>query len=340
MYGDVFENIRNAYDDAFFSAEDSVILQGDSLELMKRIPDHSISLILTDPPYHSTKKGNIAGDTSFERDEDYIAWMSQYAAEWKRVLKYSGSIFCFCSSAMSARLQVMFSGYFHVLSEIVWTKPNDPGYDGWKRKTRKESLRQWYPYSERILFMENTSEDDTHSSCFAGRLKAWRKEAGISQRRLAELLGVYGKYNHGGTISNWEECRNIPSREQYRKLKDVLEKAGVRGMPEYDDIIRPFNVSEDVEFTDVWTFKTVLPHLGKHPAEKPMDLLEHAIRATTYEGDTVLDCFAGSGSAGVAALNLGRKCILMELKKAWCEYAMKSLSKAPARDMGRDTLSS
>ncbi|MCD8307857.1 MAG: site-specific DNA-methyltransferase [Clostridia bacterium] len=270
-------------------------------------------------------------DTSFAKDADYIGWMRQYAAEWKRVLRYSGSIFCFCSTSMSAQLQVMFSDYFHVLSEITWTKPNESGYDGWKQKMHKASMRQWYPYSEKILFMENTAEGSLHSSYFAASLAAWRREAGMSIRQLASITGEYGNVNHGGAIANWEAGRSIPGREQYGRLKAALEGAGVADMPEYEDIIRPFNVSKDVEFTDVWTFENVRPHKGKHPAEKPVPLLEHAIQATTYPGDIVLDCFAGSGSAGVAAASLGRKCVMMELDPDWCAYARDAL--AVAKDM-------
>ena len=107
-----FAEIRNRYSDEYYSTENSILVQGDSLELLKKIPDHSVALILTDPPYHSTKKRNIIGDTNFSKDSEYIEWMKKYAIEWKRVLKHNGSIFCFCSSTMSAQLQVMFSAYF------------------------------------------------------------------------------------------------------------------------------------------------------------------------------------------------------------------------------------
>lgn len=53
----------------------ALLIEGDSLELIRRIPSHSISLILTDPPYHATKKRNIVGDTAFEEDHHYLEWM-------------------------------------------------------------------------------------------------------------------------------------------------------------------------------------------------------------------------------------------------------------------------
>lgn len=322
----IFTEIRNRYSDKYYNTDEAILVNGDSLELLKKIPDHSIALILTDPPYHSTKKRNIVGDTSFSKDSEYIDWMKKYAKEWKRVLKHNGSVFCFCSSVMSAQLQVMFSEYFNVLSEIVWTKPNAPGYDGWKQKMKKESLRQWYPHSERIIFLENATEGNLFKSYFGGQLTAWRKSVKMSTIKLAELTGAYGKVNHGGAVANWEAGRNIPSKEQFEKLKVALSEAGVPNIPDYEDVIRPFNVNKDVEFTDIWTFENVRQYKGKHPAEKPIDLLEHAIKATTYEGDIVLDCFAGSASTGVAAMNLGRKSILFEIDSEWCNYGTNNLN--------------
>lgn len=317
----VFNDIKAKFNETDLGVDDSVIVCGDSLELLKKIPSHSIALILTDPPYHSTRKKNIIGDTSFSRDEDYIEWMRQFAVEWKRILKYNGSIFCFCSSAMSAQLQMMFSDYFNILSEITWTKPNAPGYDGWKQKMKKEALRQWYPHSEKILFLESSEDGNLFKSYFGSQLTKWRKMANMTMKDLAEVTKSYGKINHGGAVANWEAGRNIPSKEQYDKLKIALTEAGVSDIPDYEDMIRPFNVCKDVEFTDVWTFENVRQYRGKHPAEKPIDLLEHAISATTFEGDIVLDCFSGSGSTGVASTHLNRLSILMEIDPKWCTYA-------------------
>jgi site-specific DNA-methyltransferase (adenine-specific) len=74
-----------------------------------------------------------------------------------------------------------------------------------------------------------------------------------------------------------------------------------------------------MEFTDVWTFPSVRPYKGKHPAEKPVALLEHVIAASSSPGDLVLDCFAGSGSTVLAALKLGRRGIAMEIEPQWAD---------------------
>ena len=73
------------------------------------------------------------------------------------------------------------------------------------------------------------------------------------------------------------------------------------------------------EFTDVWNFPSVRPYKGKHPAEKPLDMLKHAIEATSYEGDIVLDCFGGSGSTLQAALETNRLTISIEIESEWVE---------------------
>ena len=286
--------------------------------MLRKIPNHSISLILTDPPYHATKKNNIYGDTSFEGDQHYLDWMAEYAIEWKRVLRPNGSFFCFCAPEMAARLEVMFAKDFSILSQVVWTKPNKPGFDGWKQKMKKEALRQWYPHTERIIFAEPACDGNLHRSPFAHFLRETRKRSGLSSNQLAEVIGVYGKVNHGGAVSNWETGRNIPSREQYAKICEALIATGkISTMPSYEDVVRPFKIDATKEFTDVWTFPSVRPYKEKHPAEKPTSMLEHAIGATTFPGDTVLDCFSGSGSTALAALTLGRRSISMEIDPLW-----------------------
>lgn len=322
--------IKNSLqDDLRFSSNTAIVAGGDSLALLRKLPDHSVSLILTDPPYHSTKKNNIFGDTAFAEDQHYIDWMAEYAVEWKRILKPNGSFFCFCATQMSARLEVMFSQNFNVLSHVVWTKPNDPGFDGWKGKMNKEALRQWYAHSERIIFAEPAFDGNLFRSPFAQMLRNYRKQAGLSMNELTEVTGAYGKVNHGGAVSNWEAGRNTPSRDQYEKMRSAILKTGkVLSMPPYEDAVRVFKTDGSKEFTDVWNFPSVRPYKGKHPAEKPAEMLEHAIESTTNHGDIVLDCFAGSGSTALAALNLGRLSVSIEIEEQWSNYICSRVQQA------------
>jgi site-specific DNA-methyltransferase (adenine-specific) len=314
-----FLNIQQIdFSAGIYKNQHSLVIKGDSLEILRIFPESSVSLILTDPPYHSTKKKNIYGDTFFKEDSHYLEWLRQFVKEWARVLKPNGSLFCFCSSSMSGRLEGILSTDFNILSNIVWTKPNEPGYDGWKQKMNKESLRQWYDHSERIIFAEPATHGNLHRSYFGSLLKKFRIQSGLSSKELTEIIGAYGQINHGGAVCNWEAGRNVPSLDQYNRIREALKSTGkVKIMPEYYDVVRPFVISKNKEFTDIWNFPNIRPYKGKHPAEKPISLLEHAILATTYRGDIVMDCFAGSGSTAVAALKQGRYSISIEIEDKW-----------------------
>ena len=182
----------------------------------------------------------------------------------------------------------------------------------------KESLRQWYDHSERIIFAEPATHGNLHRSYFGSLLKKFRIQSGLSSKELTEIIGAYGQINHGGAVCNWEAGRNVPSLDQYNRIREALKSTGkVKIMPEYYDVVRPLVISKNKEFTDIWNFPNIRPYKGKHPAEKPISLLEHAILATTYRGDIVMDCFAGSGSTAVAALKQGRYSISIEIEDKW-----------------------
>lgn len=326
-----FANIRKSLaphdGDVFEISNEHLIAKGDSLALIKSVPDRSINLILTDPPYHSTKKDNITGDTDFSSDREYLDWMKAFAAEWRRVLRPNGSLYLFCSTKLSGRLEDIFRQDFRVFPSITWTKPNEPGYDGWKQKMKKDALRIWYPHTEKIVFAEPAVEGNLHRSTLAKYLNEMRRATGMSSNELAEITGAYGKVNHGGAISNWETGRNIPSREQYEKLCDALLATGkISSMEPYDNVVRPFNIDPSKPFVDVWDFPTVRPYKGKHPAEKPAELLEHIIKTSSNPTDIVLDCFGGSGSTAAAAKALGRYSVTIEVEGKWVEAAVKRLA--------------
>ena len=65
-----------------------------------------------------------------------------------------------------------------------------------------------------------------------------------------------------------------------------------------------------------------------HPTQKPVQLLEHLIKTYTFENDIVLDFAMGSGSTGVAALNLHRKFIGIELEEKYFNIAKNRIENA------------
>ena len=75
-------------------------------------------------------------------------------------------------------------------------------------------------------------------------------------------------------------------------------------------------------FYEVGTVK----HNRVHPTQKPEQLLTKLVEDFTDPNDLILDPFAGSGTTGVAAKRLGRRCILIEREEKYCEIAARRLS--------------
>jgi site-specific DNA-methyltransferase (adenine-specific) len=82
--------------------------------------------------------------------------------------------------------------------------------------------------------------------------------------------------------------------------------------------------------TDTW-WHTIVSPTGKektgYPTQKPLGILKRIIQASSNPGDTVLDFFAGSGTTGVAAYQLGRKFILVDNNKQAIEVMKKRLTR-------------
>ena len=80
------------------------------------------------------------------------------------------------------------------------------------------------------------------------------------------------------------------------------------------------------QMKDVWELKGALKkekEHGKHPTQKPFELLERIILASSNEGDIILDPFAGSGTTGIAAKRLKRRFIGIEIEKEYIEIIKK-----------------
>ena len=70
-------------------------------------------------------------------------------------------------------------------------------------------------------------------------------------------------------------------------------------------------------WTDIFPPAAEEKHFGKHPAQKPLALIERILLASSNAGDRVLDPFLGSGTTALAALRCGRKCAGIELDPKW-----------------------
>ena len=315
------------------------LYHGDCLDVMATLPDNSVDLIATDPPYFRVK--NEPWDRQWESAAGFLAWIGALCQEWRRVLKPNGSLYVFASPEMSTRVEVKIGECFNVLNNIRWYKEQ-----GWHKKADEEILRSYLSPWESIIFAEQWWGDDTaedgagyYSQCKAlhkdvyaplGRyIQLERERAGLTRNDVEVALGYTSRTDptRGTALCyRWEEGSSLPTKETYERLRALLNSrgAGEYLRRDYEDLRRPFQLNGVRD--DLWRFDTVQPYPGKHPCEKPLDLMEHIVSVATKPGALVLDCFAGYGTTLRAAKRLGRKAIGIEGVQPYCDEAVLRLS--------------
>ncbi|EOJ6463619.1 site-specific DNA-methyltransferase [Escherichia coli] len=322
------------------------LINADCLEFIRSLPENSVDLIVTDPPYFKVKPEGW--DNQWKGDDDYLKWLDQCLAQFWRVLKPVGSLYLFCGHRLASDIEIMMRERFSVLNHIIWAKPS-----GRWNGCNKESLRAYFPATERILFAEHYQgpyrPKDAGYAAKGSALKQHvmaplisyfrdaRVALGITAKQIADATGKKNMVSHWFSASQWQ----LPNEDDYRKLQvlfaRVAEEKHQRGelekshhqlvstyselnrqyaslLEEYKSLRRYFSVSAAVPYTDVWTHKPVQYYPGKHPCEKPADMLRQMITASSRPGDLVADFFMGSGSTVKAAMALGRRAIGVELE--------------------------
>ena len=279
------------------------LMHGDCLLLLPMLPDHSVDLILTDPPYMGVKSEDW--DNQWSSSAAFLDWLGEVLKQFHRVLRPNGSLYLFASPQMSARVECKVGETFNVINRITWRKPP---FSTKAEMFRKEDLRSFYPASESIIFAEHFGEPlraylEEERHCSGTDKIACNVACGFS----ASAGGMASR--HYFSRSQWQ----MPTLEHYTALQVLFNARGGEFLRQkYEDLRRPFAVSADVPYTDVWDFETVGTYPGKHPCEKPLPLLRHIITTSSRPGAVVLDAFAGSASTGVACLETGRQFIGME----------------------------
>lgn len=319
-------------------------------ETTRSLPDASVDLILTDPPYFRVKE--LPWDRQWASDEAFLAWVDELAVEWRRILKPTGSLYVFASPQMAARVEVTIRARFRVLNHIVWVKSTSPSGSGRHSRADREGLRAYFPRTERAIFAEPfgsagprakaTADTDVRISAFATLREYIRGEVSAAGMDMRAVNIAVGSATSGGGMaahycgaSQWE----LPTAEHYARLQAATEGRHFRRSyedlrAEYDRLQadyearrRPFDGTVET-FTDVWTFQTPPYRRGRHPCEKPAELAEHVIQASSRPGDLVFDGFAGSGAFGVAAARLGRAFIGCDTDEWWAAQARRAVEAA------------
>ena len=328
------------------------IIHGDCREVLPLTCD----AVITDPPYFRVK--SAAWDRQWNTEGLFLEFIGSLCDQWRDGLAANGSLYCFASPRMAARVEVEVGKRFNVLNRITWVKP-DPRCELNRGAARSgqanmESLRHWWPRTEAIVFAEHYGADSAakgesgyQTRCDELRgfifepLRAYldseRERAGVAKPQIDEAWRAWRKSRNGGMSSHWFSRSQwaLPTAENYEWLRGTLSSLNGNGKylrreyedlrREYEDLRRPFSVNKDVPYTDVWTFPTVQAYPGKHPCEKPIEMMTHIVKASTQAGAAVLDPFMGSGTTLVAAKQLGRKCIGIEMEEKYCEIAAERL---------------
>ena len=155
----------------------------------------------------------------------------------------------------------------------------------------------------------------------------WEKDGGSNFATVKyqpmkehESLLVFGK---GRVIYNQIKQERIGSR----KGKETITKNNGNKNGVYGD----FNKSKEYKVSELRCPRSIQRfnrERGLHPTQKPVALMEYLIKTYTNEGETILDFACGSGSTGVAAKNLNRDFIGIELNEGYFNIAKERIENA------------
>lgn len=288
------------------------IVNADCADLLASLPDNSVDLIATDPPYFRVKSDSW--DNQWSDKAAFFSWLDGVLEQMERVLKPTGSLYLFCSPYLSSETEALIDRRFKVLNHIVWRKPS-----GIFKRCRKESLTKFFPQTERIIFAESRKKKPFIFEPVRAHIADAVKAAGVTSKEINAATGVQ-------MSSHWLGASqfSLPSEQHYKVLQGLAPalKPYAEIRAEYVALResgkasgRYFSVTKDVPYTDVWDFAPVQYYEGKHPCEKPSAMMEHIVATSSKRGDLVLDAFVGSASTAIAANKLGRRFIGSEMGK-------------------------
>ena len=267
---------------------------GDSLVLLESMPDESVDLVFTSPPFALQRKKEYGNADQ----KDYIDWLSSFAFQVHRVLKSTGSFVLDLGgsyrkgipvrSLYNYRVLIRFCDKydFRLAEEFFWFNPAKlPSPIEWvnKRKIRaKDAVNTVWWLSKTDFPKANvkhvlTPYSDRMKKLIENPEKFYRSKSRPSGHNIG---ASFGKSNGGAIPSNLLQIPNTESNSQYLRF---CKQAGTKG----------------------------------HPARFPEKLPTFFIKFLTDPGDVVLDIFAGSNTCGHAAESLGRKWMAFELRQEY-----------------------
>ncbi|MCX5800894.1 MAG: DNA methyltransferase [Candidatus Eisenbacteria bacterium] len=264
----------------------------------------------------------------------YLVMMAPRLVELRRVMKATASIYLHCDPAASHYLKMLMDAVFRpqdFLNEIVW-----------KRTSAHSGSKRWGPVHDVILFYAKSAAFvwnpvfQDYSEDYVERFYRFSDEKG--RFRVGDLTGAGTRTGESGqpwrSVNPTDAGRHwaVPNKvlqelfgKEYagwtvQQKLDALDKAGLICWPPKGKVPgfkRYFNEKAGVSITDVVTDINPIgaqaaERLG-YPTQKPEALLERIVRASSNEGDLVLDPFCGCGTTIAAAQKLGRRWIGIDI---------------------------
>lgn len=301
------------------------LMHGDCLELMRDLPDASVDLVLTDPPY-GTAGGMGKGEERYSRianaEWDKALEPAVFLQECNRVLRMNGALVLFSQEPYTSRLITEAHNNLPFSYRLMWLKDhfsnsllvNKAPVSYFEdilvffKKYDLQGLHPLRPYSMRIL-----------EHC-GGSLKAINAKLG--HRRAEHFFYVDSTQFGLCTAATYQQLCDVFSINQQPWFKPFAELEEINRR-----FSRRFNLPEGQKFkSNVLQYRK--DYTGHHPTQKPVALLEDLVKTYSSEGDTVLDFTMGSGSTGVACANTGRDFIGMEMDDKYFAIAKNRVESA------------
>ena len=252
----------------------------------------------------------------------YLIYMAVRILELHRVLKSTGSLYLHCDSTMSHYLKMVLDAVFgskNYRNEIIW-KRHVSVHGSFQHKPK-----QWGRMTDTILYYSKTNETPVSpyviltEEARANKFKHVDEHGRRYYDDSGQLFNRKGMDPRPNLCYEWRGFTN-PYSSGWRLSKKRLEEEYQRGtiviLP--NGKLQRRKYESDFRGTplgNVWT--DINPVGGKerlgYPTQKPIALLERIIRASSVEGDTILDPFCGCATACSAAERLNRKWIGIDI---------------------------
>ncbi len=283
---------------------------------MGNIPNGIIDMILCDLPYGNINGINLKGwdkkTTKWDKKIDKVKLFIEY----ERVLRKNGIIILFSQEPYTSELRTFKTSNIDFSYPLIWKKNHFASPLSAKKAPVSyfEDMSVFYKkYDSQLI---NPLRDYfTQVMKYIGA---------TSCKDINKLLG-HRRAEHTFYVDTIQF--SLCTKNTYQELIERFNIDKMKGFKTYDEcnkiektFRRTFNLPNDCgHMSNVLEFKK--DYLGLHPTQKPVALLEQLIKTYTNSRNIILDNCMGSGSAGVAALNLNRKFIGIELDEKYFDIA-------------------